>query len=261
MDQKAVKCLIADSNGIWNALAQATVNDAAFQFPQALPVQSYAMVFNGATWDRANSLASNSDGQAAAQIGLGGVVSRSQLFNGTTWDRALSQGNSADAIATSTLGVQKLAAFGFAFNGTTFDRLRNNSAANISATTQPTKLGVADPGEWSITSAPAAATQATVTKGAGAAGVRHVIRSLHFDLCAVAAQAAPVVCVIRDGATGTGTILWQGRLIAPLGACITLDLSGLNIFGTAATAMTIETTAAPAATNFVTCSLSGYSTV
>lgn len=115
------------------------------------------------------------------------------------------------------------------------------------------------PGEWTITDAPAANTVATATRAAGAAGVRHVLTSFCADLCAVAAQATPITFVIRDGAAGVGAILYQRRLIAPLGTTASVEITDLNIVGSDATAMTVECTAAPAATNFATVSASGYS--
>ena len=122
----------------------------------------------------------------------------------------------------------------------------------------PVVLG-ATGGGWAITSAPAVSTQATATKAAGAAGVRHVLTSIQASLNAVVAQ-AQVGIVVRDGASGVGAILWQDRVTAPAGVDVRISLSGLSIEGTAGNAMTVEFTAAPTATNFETVSATGYDT-
>lgn len=114
-----------------------------------------------------------------------------------------------------------------------------------------------EPGEWTLTNAPAAATQATATRAA-VAGVKHILKSIQASLQAVAAQAAPVTCVVRDGLTGAGAILWQDRLIATVGTNGQISVVGLNIVGTSGNAITVEFTAAPAATNFETVSATGY---
>lgn len=111
---------------------------------------------------------------------------------------------------------------------------------------------------WAIYHTPAAATQATISRAA-AANTRHVATSVTVCLNAVAAQAAPVVFNLRDGATGAGTIKWSVSLVAPAGSaqCVTAPLS---IPGSTNTAMTLESAAAPAASNFVTVAISGYDT-
>ena len=112
--------------------------------------------------------------------------------------------------------------------------------------------------QWAVYQTPAAATQATISKAALAAR-RHVATSITVCLNAVAAQAAPVVFNLRDGATGAGTVKWSASLIAPAGyaQCVTLPVS---IPGSTNTAMTLESAAAPAASNFATVSLNGYTT-
>jgi hypothetical protein len=138
--------------------------------------------------------------------------------------------------------------------------LPSNVATALALSTQPVSNVqlVTAPGEWTLTNAAAVSVQATATRVAGAAGVRHVLKSIQASLNAVAAQAAPVIAVVRDGLTGAGTILWQDRLMAPIGFTDRISVDGLNIVGSAATAMTIEFTAAPTATNFETISASGY---
>lgn len=120
-------------------------------------------------------------------------------------------------------------------------------------------LPVAGPGEWSQGHTPASATQATTTKAAGAAGVRHVCTAISATLATGAtAQAAAALLVLRDGATGAGTILWTKQVILPVNGVWNVDLTGLNIVGSAATAMTLEFSAAGALGTFESVSMSGY---
>lgn len=148
----------------------------------------------------------------------------------------------------------------FLWNGTGWDRVRNNSAANLGAVTQPFAKMIAPPGEWSIVSFPAANTQATATIAAGGAGVRHVARSIHFSLAAGATAAAALNVFVRDGATGVGTVIWAGVIAAPVGDAREISLP-VHLLGTANTAMTIEFAAAAGATTVEACTLTGYSTV
>lgn len=109
-------------------------------------------------------------------------------------------------------------------------------------------MPVADRAEWAVTHAPVADTIATITKAAAAAGVAHVCTGITvvFVAGAVAPTAVAVKAVLRDGATGVGTILWSANLALPAVAgehCI-IALSGLRIEGAAATAMCLEFTAA-----------------
>ena len=116
-------------------------------------------------------------------------------------------------------------------------------------------------GNWSQGNAPAVNTQATTTRAAGAAGVRHICTSIAFVGSAVAAIAAPLVVNLRDGASGAGAILWTQQFIVPAGASFGLTLNGLSIVGSAATAMTLEFSAAPGVTNFESVSISGYDVI
>lgn len=108
---------------------------------------------------------------------------------------------------------------------------------------------------WAIQHQPAAAAAATISKAA-AAGTRHVATAITVCLTATAAQTG-LVFNLRDGATGAGTILWSARLsgAASTNACVAIPV---HIVGSVNTAMTLESAAAPAATNFATVALSGY---
>jgi hypothetical protein len=112
------------------------------------------------------------------------------------------------------------------------------------------------PDEWSITHTPAVATQASASKAA-VSGIRHYCRSISAIISAVAAQAG-IHVVLRDGASGAGTILWSQTIALPVGGIAVIQLDNLNIPGSPNTAMTLEPDAAPAGTNFASVSLTGY---
>lgn len=173
------------------------------------------------------------------------------------WDRLRTAPDNADAQAALTQGLQAAIARMQAWNGATWDRLRTNSASVLSGATQSQGLLVAKPGEWAIQHTPAAATQATITRAAGGAGVRHVCRSITCSIVAIAAQ-GQIIVNLRDGATGAGTILWSAQFALLAGTSDRITLGDLNIVGSANTAMTLEVAAAPAATNFASVSLTGY---
>lgn len=156
-----------------------------------------------------------------------------------------------------------LAIDNYGFNGTAYDRIRTNSAAILSSAVQSVMMGVASPGEWALTSNPGANLQATVTKAAGGAGVRHICRAILLTLISTAAAATGVQWNLRDGASGAGTILWSGEMAIPATAdsFAVIQLSGLNIFGSANTAMTLEFGGAGGASTLETVALSGYDTV
>lgn len=90
---------------------------------------------------------------------------------------------------------------------------------------------------------PAAGSQATVS-AAAVANVVHVADCVAFSAGSVLAPVLTALTVtLRDGATGAGTVLWSqqvvipastGQNVAPFAVC------GLNLPGTANTAMTLE---------------------
>lgn len=223
---------------------------------------SYGFAFDGTNFDRVRTLPSDADAQAAAQVGLQGAVTRGQLFNATTWDRANSLPSNADAQAAAQTGLAGTVSRLQAFNGTTWDRIRTNSAATLSGTTQQYAQQVADPGEWSVNHTPAANTQATISKAAGAAGVRHVVKSITGTLIGLTGAAETTVLVnLRDGATGVGTILWSTRLLVIPSGQTGFTLQDLNIVSSAATAITLEFAAAGGASTLEAVAMTGYSTI
>jgi hypothetical protein len=132
----------------------------------------------------------------------------------------------------------------------------SGSAVNLASANEGNKaVIVIDPGELAVFHQPVAATQSTISVAAGGAGVRHVARGAVVCISAVAAQ-PDIIFNLRDGATGAGTVKFTWRIQATAGTskCEYLP-PGSSIYGTANTAMTLESAVAPAATNFASVSL------
>lgn len=190
---------------------------------QLLGAKSFSMLYDPGTdvFLAARSSPDNQDDQLDG-LGLAGTVSRMQVFNDAGWDR-----------------------------------VRSPSAAVLGARSSFGAVMTSRPGDWSIEHRPAVSTLATVTRAAGAAGVRHVCTSIFATLAPVAAQ-GPIYVLLRDGAAGVGPVLWSAVMMSTVGFTADAILSGLNIVGSAATAMTLEFSAAPVATNFQAVSMTGY---
>lgn len=172
--------------------------------------------------------------------------------------------DNADAIGVITVGQYgAIVSRATSFNGTAWDRRRTQSASNVSAATQIGAALSAPPGNWSVANNPAANTRATITRAAGGAGVRHICTSIAgVFLTDAGAAPASVLLQLRDGASGAGTVLWEQRMSTAglaVGQVISIALSGLQIFGTANTAMTLEFSAAGGAATFEGVALTGYS--
>ena len=114
---------------------------------------------------------------------------------------------------------------------------------------------------WSAHHVPAANTQATATRAAGAAGVRNVCTWLTVKLVGgtTAPSAFTGTVSLIDGAAGGTTYLWRASISLPAtaGADNGIALSGLWIPGTAATAMTLEFSAAGGANTLESVSFGG----
>lgn len=168
----------------------------------------------------------------------------------------------SDAFANPT-DAQATASLGMLFDGTDWERQRVADAGTLSGTIIPDGVAlVTSPGEWTVNSSPAAGSVASAVKAAGAAGVRHVCTAIHASLAvATAITAATFTVNLRDGASGAGTVLMSRRVRAVTADTnhLVFELSGLSIFGTEATAMTLEFTAAGEATTLQDCTLVGYS--
>lgn len=117
---------------------------------------------------------------------------------------------------------------------------------------------------WVVTAQKAGATAASASKAAGAAGVQHIAKRVMASISA-GATVQPVLFVnLIDGATGGATQLASWSVSANTnvtGPCVVLIDTGpadLNLVGTAATAMTLEFSAAPAASTNNSVTLIGY---
>lgn len=260
----AVEQILATPTGTTPTVAETDDGSiAAGQVAQLSITENYVFdAINGAAWVRKQALLSNLDGQIATGLAFQGIVARPQALNSAgTFDRLRAQSNAADALATENVGILASNAYPWLFNGVTFDRIR---AASASVQALATKIGVlatAKIGDWSINNDPAAATQATVTRAAGAAGVRHICTSIFASFSAGATAGAAVKVYLRDGLTGAGAILWSGSLAVPIGGTENIAVSDLSIVGATATAMTLEFAAAGALTTLQNVSLTGYDTV
>jgi len=165
---------------------------------------------------------------------VGGAVVSSVTVAGTS--------TPTDAFANPTT-AQLSEVFTMGWNGGTWDRFRTASAANLTTGTQTGSLIAEKGARWSVTHAPTVGLQATASITAGAAGVRHVADCISYSMgAAVAPTATNTTVVLRNGATGAGTIVWQKQLSAPASTGVHANESfcGLGIVGSAATAMTLE---------------------
>ena len=211
-------------------------------------ISNQPMIYNGATYDRTRGSVASDANATTGYIGV-----EQLLFNAASWDRQRTA--SGDALA-----VTGIAASGnMGWNGTTNDRLRTASATNNTATTSLGGLQVTQLSTWSVTNTATAGTP-SASKAAGGGTVRHVATAI--SVCVAAAGTAqPAVQVnLRDGAAGAGTIIRSWQLAAPINTNACVSENGLNMTGSANTAMTIEFAAATAAATQASVNLSAYST-
>lgn len=105
---------------------------------------------------------------------------------------------------------------------------------------------------------PTTATQATVTQASAGTGLKNYCTAIIACVSCGANDQTPIQVYLRDGATGAGTILFAATLAAPAKGSDKIVLSGLNIAGSAATAMTLEFSAAGVTASQETVTLIGY---
>lgn len=255
---------VAQSSNKWNNVRDAAVGDSLSS--GVLAMSPY--MFNGLTFDRVRGDTTNGmdvdvtriSGSITPADAYGNPTTANQMwslngvFNGTTWDRQRSA--TADALTNAT----GLAAAGnLVFNGVTWDRSRGVSA-NTNATGNVTGIqAVAQIGTWSLTANATAGTP-SASRASGGGTVRHVVTTVTVCVAAAATAQPAVLVHLRDGATGAGTILRSWALSSPVNDSQCDSVSGLNITGSAATAMTIEFAAATAAGVIGTVNASGYDT-
>jgi len=130
-------------------------------------------------------------------------------------------------------------------DGTNVQPFKVTSAANNSSTTQSGIFLHEKGARWSVSSVTGSNTQASASKAAGGAGVRHIVDCVQFSAESTAAITATQDDVIlRDGATGAGTVLmqWRNGIVSAAAAQVGLaqSICGLALIGTANTAMTLE---------------------
>jgi len=254
---------VAQSSTNWNSVIDASRGDS--QQNGILGTALY--MFNGLTFDRVRGDTTN--GMDVDVTRISGSVTPADafanpttantmwsllgVFNGTTWDR-LRTLTAGDGAATGILAAGQ-----YLNNGASFDRRRSASATNNTATTLNGVAYTTPASTWSVIDTDVGATQSTATRAAGGGAVRHVATGI--TICrGDTAAAAPALIHLRDGATGAGTILrsWVIGVGAGLSQCE--NVTGLNMTGSANTAMTLEFAAAGAATSTSTVTLTGYST-
>ena len=204
--------------------------------------------FNGSSWDRLRIFTAD----ALATTGIQAIAPG--VWNGASFDREREA--TADNLAATGVSMSGNAGF----DGTNWDRAIAVSNTNNTATTTQGVRYNAPLSTWSVTNTPAVATAATVSKAAGGGTVRHVATSVTVCVAANGTAQVPLLFHLRDGATGAGTIIRTWALSAPVTSGWCQDVSGLNMTGSANTAMTIESAAAPVAASQATVTLTGYST-
>jgi len=165
-----------------------------------------------------------------------------------------SRGNNTDAIAPSASGNLATINYGYIFDGTNFDRERSASAINLSSYSSLGAGITASPGQWSVVNVPAAATQASAVKAAGAVGVRHVCTGISVSFAAGAANEAARTISVLDGAT----VIWSQQIAVLLSDSKQVNLTGLSLIGSAATSMTLQFDAAGGAGSEQAVTLMGY---
>jgi len=115
-------------------------------------------------------------------------------------------------------------------------------------------------GQFALYHNPAAATQATISQAAGAAGVKNVATKLSFSIYTGASAQTIITVGLRDGATGAGTVLWSKSVALPANSYWSENVDLPHIQGSAATAMTVEFSAAGVANSVESVCLMGYTT-
>lgn len=225
-------------SGLWNRVKEPTTD--------AMAITGFAgvgpMVFdNTFGWSRFRSPVA--DGQGAP--GYAGVQPLLYSVLANTSDRA----RMASAVAQPLNGMQCI--IPYVFDGSVAGGpayiWRGASAPNTAVSNGSGVAQVVEPGHWLLRGLDGGGTSpASITRGA-VAGTRHVLRTISACyLCQTASAVGTLgLFVVRDGATGAGTILWEAYLqVSPLaGSRDRLELSGLSIVGSVNTPMTVEFTA------------------
>lgn len=161
--------------------------------------------------------------------------------------------------STALLGIGP-----FIFNGTAWDRSRSQSSANATLAATPTGSVltgmnvVTGPAGWTVP-VQGSAVNCSASIGASAT-TRHCAIGVSMCLSPTIAQAQLFVN-LRDGATGAGTVKWNGIIAGIVGGssvCTQMEFSAGPICGTINTAMTLELSGATGAGNGCASTLRGY---
>lgn len=150
----------------------------------------------------------------------------------------------------------------YGFDGAAVRLIRVASAGNLGGQSGVGAALVAPPGQWAVSSTPAAGTQGSAVKAAGGAGIRHIANAVDYGYGATTALAAAAqrLLNLRDGASGAGTVLLALSIPVPAATILATNndaLEGRAHPGTAATAMTAEFDASQA-NLFESVAITGY---
>jgi hypothetical protein len=107
---------------------------------------------------------------------------------------------------------------------------------------------------WTHSHQPAATAQATIVKGAGAAGVKHVCTGVIASIACGATPQTPLTVQLLDNAA----VLLTAQLAAPANGAAVLQLTNLFLVGTAATSMTLQFTAGGVANSVENVTMLGF---
>lgn len=154
---------------------------------------------------------------------------------------------------TNPVGLKAIATTG----PDVFTNLRAASQANLGGATANFPGGalmMTRPGDWSNVSDPGAATKATTTRAAPGSGKAHVVTSITGCVLAVNAQTG-LTLSLTDGTLG---VIWATKFLPPTGQGRDFQITGLNILISSNAAVTLDFNAAPAAGNFQSCAMTGY---
>lgn len=208
------------------------------------------VIAEAAALTRANSkpiMTGFSDGVNARVMG---GDTQGDLYTNVRYNGAIAGGQVGNALA---VGAHNSGAS----DGTNLQYMTVASAAIQSAAVTGNKAHVVTgPGLITTVHQPVAATQASASRVAIAA-TRHVCRKVTINLEGVAAQ-GDIIFNLRDGATGAGTVLWTVRFGLAVGNTFAQVFDLGDIPGSVNTAMTLESAAAPAGTNFASVVMETY---
>ena len=117
------------------------------------------------------------------------------------------------------------------------------------------------PQDWSQTAYSDAGGTPSTTRAALSNGLKHCVTSITASLAHSSAGAVLSRVVLRDGGAATGTILWSTVLGVYNNQSSIMALGGLNIVGSANTAITLEFTGAVGDSNDAAVSMTGHTTI